>query len=78
MVQIKRIRIVLRGRGPWPFWDTLMNYKRDLSHSINKHVNHVVNMIKRLKVEYIFQSYHKKRILQMSLTELEDKVLENL
>ena len=78
MVRMKGIRRVLRGRGPWPVLDTLMNYKRDPGHSINEHVNHVVNMIKRLEVEYIFQSNHKKKILQMSLTELEDEVLENI
>ena len=55
-----------------------MNYKRDPSHSNNKHVIHVVNMIKCLEVEYIFLSSHEKRILQMSLTESEDKVLENM
>ncbi|KAL6347516.1 hypothetical protein AAG906_026039 [Vitis piasezkii] len=52
--------------------------ERDPSHSINEHVIHVVNMIKCLEVEYIFLSSHKKRILQMSLTESEDKVLENM
>ena len=78
MVQMKRTKRVLRGRGPWSFLDTLMNYKRDPSHSINECVNHVVNMIKCLEVEYIFQSSHKKRILQMSLTEPEDKVLEHI
>ena len=66
MVRMKRTRRVLRGRGPWPFLDTLMNYKRNPSHSINEHVNHVVNMIKYLEVEYIFQPGHKKQILQMS------------
>ena len=66
------------GRGPWSCLDMFMNYNRDPSHFINEHVNHVVNMIKRLEVEYIFQSNHKKKILQMSLTELEDEVLENI
>ena len=54
------------------------DYKRDPIHSINEHVIHVVNMIKCLEVEYMFQSSHKKRILQMLLTESEDKVLENM
>ena len=75
---MKRTRRVLRGRRLWPFLDTLMNYERNPNHSINEHVDHVVNMIKRLEVEYIFQSNHKKKILQMSLTELEDEVLENI
>ena len=75
MVRMKRTRKVLRGRGPWSFLDMLMNYKRDFNHSINEHVDHVVNMIKSLEVEYIFQLGYKKRILQMSLTESEPKVL---
>ena len=54
MVRMKRTRRVLRDKGPWLFLDTLMNYKRDLSHSINEHVDHVVKMIKSLEVEYIF------------------------
>ena len=54
------------------------DYKRDPIHSINEHVIHVVNMIKCLEVEYIFQLGHKKRILQMSLMESDDKVLENM
>ena len=48
------------------------------NHSINEHVGHVVNIIKSLEVEYIFQSGYKKWILQMSLTEAEVKVLENI
>ena len=75
MVRMKRTRKVLRGRAPWSFLDMLMNYKRDFNHSINEHVDHVVNMIKSLAVEYIFQLGYKKRILQMSLTESEPKVL---
>ena len=78
MVRMKRTRRVLRGRGPWSFLDTLMNYKRDPSHSINERVNHMVNMIKYLEVGYIFQLDHKKQILQMSFTKPEDKVLENI
>ena len=72
MVRMKRTKRVLRGRRLWLCLDTLMDYKRDPNHSINEHVNHVVNMIKCLKVEYIFQSNYKKRILQMSLTKPED------
>ena len=57
---MKRTRRVLRGRRLWPFLDTLMNYERNPNHSINEHVDHVVNMIKSLEVEYIFQSGYKK------------------
>ena len=78
MVRMKTTRRVLRGKGPWSCLDMLMNYKRDPSHFINEHVNHVVNMIKYLEVEYIFQPGHKKQILQMSFTKPEDKVLENI
>ena len=78
MVWMKRTRRVLRGRRLWPFLDTLMNYERNPNHSINEHVDHVVNMIKSLEVEYIFQSGYKKRILQMLLTESKTKVLENI
>ena len=78
MVQTKRTRKVLRGRGPWPFLDMLMNYKRNPSFSINEHVDHVVNMIKSLEVEYNFPLSYKKRILQMSLTEPKVKVLEHI
>ena len=60
MVRMKRTRRVLRDKGPWLFLDTLMNYKKDLSHSINEHVDHVVKMIKSLEMGYIFQSGYKK------------------
>ena len=55
-----------------------MNYKRDPSHSTNEHVDHVANMFKRFEEEYILESNRKMHILQMSLTEPEKKVLENI
>ena len=75
---MKRTRRILRSRGLWPFLDTLMNYKRDPSHSTNEHVGHVANMFKRFEEEYILESNRKMHILQMSLTEPEKKVLENI
>ncbi|RVW11697.1 hypothetical protein CK203_103458 [Vitis vinifera] len=78
MVRLRRTRKVLRGRGPWPCLDTILNYKRDPSHSTNEHVDHVANMFKRFEEEYILESNRKKHILQMSLTEPEKKVLENI
>ena len=63
MVQMKRTRRVLRDKRPWLFFNMLMNYKRDPSLSINEHVDHVINMIKSLEVEYIFPLGYKKRIL---------------
>ena len=38
-----------------------MSYKRDFSHSTNEHVNHMVNMFKCLKGEYILQLDKKKK-----------------
>ena len=60
------------------FLDMLMNYKRDHNHSINEQMDHVVNMIKSLEVEYIFPLGYKKQILQMSLTKPKFKVLEHI
>ena len=60
------------------FLDMLMNYKRDHSHSINEQMDHVVNMIKSLEVEYNFPLSYKKWILQMSSTEPKVKVLEHI
>ncbi|KAL6323635.1 hypothetical protein AAG906_039231 [Vitis piasezkii] len=78
MVRLRRTRKVLRGSGPWPRLDTILNYKRDPSHSTNEHVDHVANMFKRYEEEYILESNRKMHILQMSLTEPEKKVLENI
>ena len=78
MVRLRRTRKVLRGSGPWPRLDTILNYKRDPSHSTNEHVDHVANMFKRFEEEYILESNRKMHILQMSLTEPEKKVLENI
>ncbi|XP_034682106.1 uncharacterized protein LOC117911800 [Vitis riparia] len=78
MVRLRRTRKVLRGRGPWPRLDTILNYKRDPSHFTNEHVDHVANMFKRFEEEYILESNCRKHILQMSLTEPEKKVLENI
>ncbi|KAL6347443.1 hypothetical protein AAG906_025158 [Vitis piasezkii] len=73
MVLLRRTKKVLRDRGPWSRLDTILNYKRDPSHSTNEHVDHVVNMFKRFEEEYILESNYKKHILQMSLTEPEKK-----
>nr|CAN69002.1 hypothetical protein VITISV_003455 [Vitis vinifera] len=78
MVRSRRTRKVLRGRGPWPRLDTILNYKRDPSHSTNEHVDHVANIFKRFEEEYILESNRKNHILQMSLTEPDKKVLENI
>ena len=67
-----------KGQWTWPHLDTILNYKRDPSHSTNEHVDHVANMFKRFEEEYILESNRKMHILQMSLTEPEKKVLENI
>ena len=55
---MKRTKRVLRGRRLWLCLDTLMDYKRDPNHSINEHVDRVVNMIKSLEVEYIDNAFY--------------------
>ena len=61
---------VLRGIGPCLKLDMFMNHKKNHSNTIDQHVDHIVNMIERLEVEYIFPPSYKKGILQTSLIEL--------
>ena len=75
---MKTTRKVLKGKGPWPNLDMLISYKRNPSHSIDEHVYHIVNMIKRLEMVKKIQPNYKKWFLQMSLIELEVKILEHI
>ena len=78
MVWMKTTRKVLKGRGSWSNLNVLINYKRNPNHFIDEHVDHVVNMIKRLESGIFFSPSYKKRFLQLSLIELEVKILEHI
>ena len=76
MVRMRRTTRLFRGQSS--NFGMLVNCKRGYNLSWNEHVDHVLKIIKKLEVEYVFSSNQNMHFLQSSLTPHETKILEHI
>ena len=78
MIHIRRTRRVIRGQGEHQRIESLMNYERNSSHTLDQHVDHVLQIIRRLEEDYVFSSSQKTLLLQKTLNGPENKSIKHI
>ena len=75
MARLRKMPMVLRGRGPWRCLKPFYEYKRDPEHTAEKHVEQLDTILKIMEPYYIIRSSLKRDLVISKMTKWEARVM---